>query len=171
VVLSAFGGDALGAVLGSGAAPFGHHRAALAAVVQSGVGFWCGHTAGGVAQAGEQQCAARRGDIGLPRRRSEDHCAVGQLLITPAPKRFHQVVAPISENTLLQDKPRPRSAVHRLGANIGAASKPERLEPYSQPRPYVVTHQVNDRTGTYDRVVRDPEDNPESVPQSDWSVA
>ena len=38
VVLAAFGGDAVGAVLGAGAAAFGHHRGALAA----GVGWWVG---------------------------------------------------------------------------------------------------------------------------------
>jgi len=33
-VLSAFGGDAVGAVLGAGAPAFGHHRGALGAVIQ-----------------------------------------------------------------------------------------------------------------------------------------
>jgi DivIVA domain-containing protein len=68
VVLAAFGGDAVGAVLGAGAAAFGHHRGALAA----GVGWWVGvggwDPAGGQAQAGEQQRAARGGDVGVPGR-------------------------------------------------------------------------------------------------------
>jgi hypothetical protein len=49
----AFGGDALGVVLGAGAAAFGHHCGAVLAVVGGWVGFGGWHTAGGVAQAGE----------------------------------------------------------------------------------------------------------------------
>jgi hypothetical protein len=42
VILSAFGGDAVGPVLGAGAAPFGHHRGALAAVRRRGwLWQWC----------------------------------------------------------------------------------------------------------------------------------
>src|SRR6202007_1281803 len=67
-VLSAFGGDAVGAVLGAGAAAFGHHRGALGAVVAGWVGFGGRHAADGVAQAGKQQRAARGGDVGVPGR-------------------------------------------------------------------------------------------------------
>jgi hypothetical protein len=91
-ILSAFGGDAVGAVLGAGAAPFGHHRGSVTAILSRRVGFRCRHAAGGQAQAGKQQRAARCGDISLPRRRFENHCPVGQLLITPPPEGFDQVM-------------------------------------------------------------------------------
>ena len=58
-ILSAFGGDAVGAVLGAGAAAFGHHGGALGAVVQRRVGLGGGHAADRVAQTREEQGAAR----------------------------------------------------------------------------------------------------------------
>jgi hypothetical protein len=91
-ILSAFGGDAVGPVLRAGAPPCGHPRGPVDAGVERRVSFDCRHTAGGHAQAGKQQRAARCGDIGSPRRRGQNHCPVGQLLITPTPKRFHQVM-------------------------------------------------------------------------------
>ena len=54
VVVFSFGGDASGAVLGSGAAASGHHRGALAALVQRRSGFWWQQIAGRNAQAGKQ---------------------------------------------------------------------------------------------------------------------
>src|ERR1700744_4231886 len=92
VVLSALGGDAVGAVLLSGPGPSGHHRGPVTAVVGRRAGFGRRHVAGGSAEAGEQQCAAWGGDIGVSRGRVENDCAVGQLLITPAPKGLHQMV-------------------------------------------------------------------------------
>jgi hypothetical protein len=64
VILSAFGGDAVGAVLGAGAALFGHHRAPLGALVQRWISFGCRYTTGAQAQTREQQRAARCGDTG-----------------------------------------------------------------------------------------------------------
>ena len=92
VVGVAFGGHAVGAVLGAGAAAFGHHGGAIAAVVRWWVGFGGGHAADGVAQAGEQQRAARGGDVGVSGRGVQDQCAVGELLFAPAPERLEQVM-------------------------------------------------------------------------------
>ena len=94
VVLSSFGSDAVGAVLHPGAASSGHHRGSVTAILNRRVGFRCRHAAGGQAQAGKQQRAARCGDISPPRRRVENHCPVGQLLITPPPEGFDQVMSP-----------------------------------------------------------------------------
>jgi len=95
-ILSAFGGDAMSPVLGAGAPACGHHRGPVAAVLQRRVGFGCRHTAGRPAQAGKQRRAARCGDIGSPRRRCQNHCSVGQLLITPhdAPAPTHPRAQP-----------------------------------------------------------------------------
>ena len=67
-VVVAFGGHALFPVLRPGAAAFGHHRGPFAAIVLGWFGFDGGHTAHGVTQAGEQQGAARNGDMGVPGR-------------------------------------------------------------------------------------------------------
>ena len=67
-VVVAFGGDALGAVLGAGAATFGHLRGAFGAVGDAVVGMHGRHAAGRDAQGGEQQGTARGGDIGVPGR-------------------------------------------------------------------------------------------------------
>ena len=91
-VLSAFGGDAVGAVLGAGAAAFGHHGGPLAAVVLRWVGFGGGHGAHRATQTREQQGAARGGDLGVSGRGFQDQGAVGQLLFTPTPKGFHQMM-------------------------------------------------------------------------------
>ena len=88
VVFSAFGRDAVGPVLRSGAAPFGHHRAPRAAIVLWRVSFRCRHPAGSRAQVGKQQRAARGGDIGMSRRRGQNQRPVGQLLMDATPKRF-----------------------------------------------------------------------------------
>jgi hypothetical protein len=66
VVSVSFGADALGAVLGSGAAASGHHRGPVVAVVSVPVGFGVRQVASWSAQAGEQQRTARSGDVGLP---------------------------------------------------------------------------------------------------------
>jgi hypothetical protein len=87
VVGLAFGGDAGGAIVGAGAAAFGHHGAAIGATVLWGwVGVGGGHAGHWVAQAGEQQGAAGGGDVGVPGRRGQDQRAIGQLLFGPAPK-------------------------------------------------------------------------------------
>src|SRR5262249_42569581 len=78
-VVSALGGDAVGAVWGAGARAFGHHGGALGAVVLGWVGFGGGHAADRVAQAGEQQRAAGGGDVGVPAGCGEDQRPVGQL--------------------------------------------------------------------------------------------
>ena len=53
-VVAAFGGDAVGAGFGAGAAAFGHHGGPVGAVSWWGwVGFGGGYAAHGVAQAGE----------------------------------------------------------------------------------------------------------------------
>ncbi|COY46863.1 Uncharacterised protein [Mycobacterium tuberculosis] len=77
VVLSTFGGDAIGPVLGAGAPAFGHHRCALVAMVVGWVGFRCRDAAAEVAQAGEQQRTARGADIGMPGRGGQNQGAVG----------------------------------------------------------------------------------------------
>jgi hypothetical protein len=64
-ILSAFGVDALGAVLVAGAAAFRHHRDAVGIARPGGDGF---DFSGGCAQGGEQQRAAGCGDIGTPGR-------------------------------------------------------------------------------------------------------
>ena len=46
-ILSAFDGDAVSAVLGAGAAPFGHHGGAVTAIVASRAGFRHEQVAGG----------------------------------------------------------------------------------------------------------------------------
>ena len=46
-VMSAFDGDAIGAVLRAGAAPFGHHGGAVTAIVASRAGFRHEQVAGG----------------------------------------------------------------------------------------------------------------------------
>ncbi|AMC40389.1 hypothetical protein RN03_0431 [Mycobacterium tuberculosis] len=51
VVAVAFGGDAMGAVLGAGAGPARHHRGALPAAVGAGR-LGCGRVTGGVHSAG-----------------------------------------------------------------------------------------------------------------------
>jgi hypothetical protein len=63
-VLSAFGGDAVGAVLSTGPGPSGHHRGPVIAVVNWPIEFRCLHITGGHAQAGEEQRTARGGDVG-----------------------------------------------------------------------------------------------------------
>ncbi len=87
-ILPALGGDAVGAVLGAGATPLGHHGAAIRAVVLRRVGFGGRYPADRAAQAGKQQRAARGGDIGAPRRGGQNQRGVGQLLITPPQKVF-----------------------------------------------------------------------------------
>ena len=90
LVLSAFGGDAAGPVLGAGAPPCGHHRGAVPATVID-------HRRrrrqlpGGLAQPRKLQRAARGGDIGVPGRCGLDH-RFGQLPIGPAPKRLKQML-------------------------------------------------------------------------------
>ena len=76
-VSPAFAGHSISAVLAAGAATFGHHRAALLAVIPRWVGCGCGHAADGEAQAGEQQGAARGGDVRVSGRRRQDERAVG----------------------------------------------------------------------------------------------
>ena len=48
----------------------------------------------GIDAQGEQQRAARGGDIGVSRGGGQDQGAVGELLLAPAPERFDQVVSP-----------------------------------------------------------------------------
>ena len=67
-VVVAFGGYPVGAVLGAGASAFGHHRGTVGAVGDAVMGVGGGHATHRGAQAGEQQGAARGGDIGLPGR-------------------------------------------------------------------------------------------------------
>ena len=62
-VVVAFGGYAPFPVLGAGVAAFGHHRGAFGAVGDAVVGVDGGHAAGRGAQGGEQQGAARGGDV------------------------------------------------------------------------------------------------------------
>ena len=76
-VLPAFAGHSISAVLAAGAATFGHHRAPVLAVIPRWVGCGCGHAADGEAQAGEQQGAARGGDVRVSGRRRQDERAVG----------------------------------------------------------------------------------------------
>ena len=58
--------------------------------------------------------------------------------------------------------------MHALGAKIGAVGK--RLETYRLPQPYVTRYEMNDR-GTYEQVVRDPEDGDmEVIPDVEWSA-
>lgn len=90
-IVAAFGGDASTAVLRPGAAALGHHRPPVTARLGVG-GRTQGTRAGGHAQAGEQQRAARGGDVRVARRRSQDQGPVAQLGIAPAPKRFHQMM-------------------------------------------------------------------------------
>jgi hypothetical protein len=99
-VLSAFGGDAVGAVLFAGAAAFGHHRTALGAVVGRRVGLGCRDGAGGSAQTRKQQRTARGADIGVPRRRGQNQRPIGQLLFSPAAKGFDQMMSPNVQRTL-----------------------------------------------------------------------
>jgi hypothetical protein len=87
-ILAAFGGDVLGAVLGAGAAAFGHHRGALAAVIQRRIGVRRGQGAGGSTQTRKQQRATGGGDIGVPGLRRQDQRPVGQLLFAPPIKVF-----------------------------------------------------------------------------------
>lgn len=53
-----------------------------------------------VRTGGKQQRAARRGHVGVSGGGGENHCAVGQLGVTPPPERLHQVVAPDARRTL-----------------------------------------------------------------------
>ena len=57
VIMAAFGGDTVGAVLGAGAAAFGHHGGALAAGVGWWVGFGCRDAAGGPGRHGSMHCS------------------------------------------------------------------------------------------------------------------
>ena len=54
-----------------------------------------GDGAGGPAQAGKQQRAARGGDIGLPGRSGQDQRPISQLLVAPPPECLHQMLASI----------------------------------------------------------------------------
>ena len=79
---------------------FGHHRRALPARFHRRGGFGCGHSAGGLTQAGKQQRAAGGGDISVPGRRGPDDTgAVGQLLVVPAPERLDQMMEAIMRRT------------------------------------------------------------------------
>jgi hypothetical protein len=63
------------------------------------------------------------------------------------------------------------SALYRLGANIESASKPERLELYSSPPPFIGRH-VGAAMGGYQQQVIDPLDDPGLArPGTEWSVA
>ena len=59
----------------------------------AGVGT-AGRSPVGAHKRGEQQRAARGGDIGVPVGKAPNDRAVGQLLVVPAPKRFHQMMQP-----------------------------------------------------------------------------
>ncbi|MCV7199816.1 hypothetical protein H7J74_25620 [Mycobacterium angelicum] len=87
-----FGGDAVGAVLGAGAAALRHHRGAFGAVAGGGVGVGQGDLGGGGTQAGKQQGAAGGGYVGVPGGGGQDQGGVAQLLFGPAPEGFDQVM-------------------------------------------------------------------------------
>ena len=101
LVVVAFGGDGVGAVLCAGALAGGHHRGAVAAAVAARGRVGCGEVAGGGAQAGEQQGAARGGDVGVPGGQGPDQGAVGELCVAPAPECFEQMMSPVVVNTLV----------------------------------------------------------------------
>src|SRR5262245_27796607 len=96
VVEFAYGLDASGEVLRAGASTFGHHHAAIAAVLDSG---WLTGPQGGcgLAQGGKQLRAAGSGGVCVSGRRGQDQGAVGQLLLAPsvdpAIERHQQMMA------------------------------------------------------------------------------
>ena len=102
VVPSSFGGDAIGAILPTGSTSPGHHCVSVTAEFDRRAWLRRVYVTGRYAQAGEEQRTAGRGDVGFARGRVENYCAVGQLLITPAPEGLHEVVGAIFRNTLLR---------------------------------------------------------------------
>ena len=84
MLVSAFGGHAVGLVLGAGAAAFGHHRGALPAGLREGGDRPSWGLAGGCAQAGKQQGATGGGDVGVPAGQGPDDGSVDEVPISPA---------------------------------------------------------------------------------------
>ena len=95
VVEFAFGGDGPGAVLGAGAAAFGHHRCAPGGGVRCGWVF-VPEGCGGFAQVREQHAAAGVRGVCVPGWAGPDHGAVGVLAVAPAvgtgPESFQEMM-------------------------------------------------------------------------------
>ena len=88
--VGALGGDGRRALLGTGTAALRHLGVSIP---RHGAGGRCRCSGcGRRAQTGEQQCAPRGGDGGVPGRARPGHGAVGQLLVFPGRRSFDQVV-------------------------------------------------------------------------------
>jgi hypothetical protein len=76
----------------------GERDLARGSVAESAWG--AGHLTGGQAQAGKEQRTGRCRAVGLFRKRGENDCADGQLLIAPPPEGLDEVAVAIARRTL-----------------------------------------------------------------------